>query len=121
MVLSGALLGCIDCSPQFLEVEQSISPGSTAVLTKDGAMIGILYRDTSDELQYTRKLFCLSITGEPHMAQITRPEELYKGEEVETSELVMGLVLKEDSEVGGGFKRIGLARWVKRSLFENSQ
>jgi hypothetical protein len=55
------------------------------------------------------------------MAQITRPEELYKGEEVETSELVMGLVLKEDSEVGGGFKRIGLARWVKRSLFENSQ
>jgi hypothetical protein len=120
-VLSGALLGCIDCSPQFLEVEQSISPGSTAVLTKDGATVGILYPDTSDELQYTRKLFCLSIRGERHIAQITRPEELYKGEEVETSELVMGLVLKEDSEVEGGFKRIGLARWVKRSSFENSQ
>lgn len=122
LVLSGALLAVIDSDPQFREFEHDYSSGRKAVLTKDGATVGILYPDAHapDEIQYARKLFCLSIRGEPHSSQISRPHELYKGEEVEASELVMGLVLEEDLEIEDGYRRIGLARWVKRSLFEDS-
>lgn len=122
LVLSSALLAVIDSDPQLREFEHDFSSGRKAVLTKDGAAVGILYPDAHAlaEIQYTGKPFCLSIRGEPHSSQISRPHELYKGEEVEASELVMGLVLGEDLEIEDGYRRIGLARWVKRSLFKDS-
>jgi len=120
LVLSGALLAVIDSDPQFRVFENDFSSGRKAVLTKDGATVGILYPDALDEIDCAGKLFCLSIRGEPHWSQISQLHELYKGEEVEVSELVMGLVLEEDLRIKDGYRRIGLARWVKRSLFESS-
>jgi hypothetical protein len=120
LVLHGALLTVIDSDPHFRRFEHDSSSERKAVLTKDGATVGILYPDATDEIQYAGKLFCLSIRGEPHSSQIAVPHELYKGEEVEASELVMGLVLEEDLEIEDGYRRRGLARWVKRSLFEDS-
>lgn len=119
LVLNDALLAVIDSNPQFRELEHDISSGRKAILDKDGATVGILYPDAADEIQYAGKLFCLSIRGEAHNSQISRPPGLYK-REVEASDLVMGLVLEEDLEIEDGYIRIGLARWVKRSLFEDS-
>lgn len=120
LVLSGALLAVIDSDPQFRTFEHDFSSGRKAVLTKDGATVGIHYPDAPDEIPYAGKLFCLSIRREPHSSQISRPSELYKGEEVGASELVMGLVLEKDLEIEDRYRRVGLARWVKRSLFEDS-
>jgi hypothetical protein len=123
--LNGALLAGIDSSPQLRKFEHDYLGGSKAILTKDGVAVGLLYPDVLDEMPYTEELFCLRIRAEPHASQISQPSELYKGEEV--GDLVMGLVLARDPEIGNEFRllnqyrRIGLARWVTRSLFESSQ
>jgi hypothetical protein len=71
----------------------------------------------------------LSIRGEPRESEVRWPSEVYEkddeDEETEEDEVedpfVMGLVLEEDLEIEDGYRRIGLARWVKKSLFEDSR
>ena len=119
LLLSGALVARIDSNPQFREFEHVYPRRRKAVLTVDSVAVGIHYPDAPDSIQAGSRLCCLSIRREPYAPQFDRPSEIYEGEEVETSELVMGLVL-EGVESRDGFKRIGLARWVKRSLFADS-
>ena len=123
--LNGALLARLDSNPQLRNFEHDYQGGSKAILTKDGVDVGLLYPDVLDEMPYTDELFCLEIRKEPYTSQISRPGQLYKGEEV--GELVMGLVLTKKPKIGDNscmldqYRRIGLARWVTRALFESSQ
>lgn len=123
--LNGALLVGIDFNPQLRKFEHDFSGGSKAILTKNGLEVGLLYPDVLDEMPFTEELFCLQIRAEPHTSQISRPSQFYQGEEV--GDLVMGLVLTKEPEIGNEpcllsqYRRIGLARWVRRSLFKSSQ
>jgi hypothetical protein len=144
--LSGALLASLDPKPQWKEFNNYPHSGRKVVLTKDGVTVGLLYPDTADEVTYAGRLFCLRIRNEPGYSesassQISQPLELYESEggssdledeesssddgddsnERHESGLVMGLVLEEDLDVENGYSRIGLARWVKESLFEDCQ
>jgi hypothetical protein len=122
--LNGALLTNIDSNPQLWRLEHDYQGGSKANLTKDGVVVGLFYLDVLDEMPYTKELFCLRIRAEPHTSQISRPRGLFEGE---VGDLVMGLVLTKDPEIGNDihlsnqYRRIGLARWVTASLFESSQ
>ncbi|KAF8862147.1 hypothetical protein BDZ45DRAFT_225886, partial [Acephala macrosclerotiorum] len=123
--LDGALLAGLGSNPQPQEFGHGYQGGSKAILIKDGVAVGLLYPDVLDEVPYTEEPFCLRIRGEPHASQISQPSGLYKGEEV--GDLVMGLVLTKEPKIGNEFRlldqyrRIELARWVKRSLFESSR
>lgn len=115
--LGGVLLAAIDPDPQTRELEDfSPDPELKLVLRRHGNTIGLLYPDAKDEIPYTRKLFCLGIRGEPYWSEIIQPSKLYE-KEVESHELVMGLVLEEDEENESSYRRVGLARWVKKSIF----
>ena len=122
--LSGALLTNIDSNPLLWRLEHNYQGGCQASLEKNGVVVGMFYLDVLDEMPYTKELFCLRIRGEPHTSQISQPSELFEGE---VGDLVMGLVLTKDQEIGNGihvsnqYRRIGLARWVLMSLFESSQ
>lgn len=118
---NGALLAGVDSNPQLRKFEDDYQGGSTAILSKDGEAVGLLYPDVLDEMPYTGELFCLRIRGEPYPSQIPQPSEMHKGQEV--SDLVMGLVLTNEPKIGDEFqyRRIGLARWVTGSLFESSR
>ena len=118
LVLSGVLLAAIDPRPQVKEILHSYRDVRSTILTKNGATVGLLYTDADDEIEYAGNLFCLSVRGESDPSQIAQPRGLYKRAEVDASELVMGLVVEDDLEAAGEYRRIGLARWVKRSLFE---
>jgi hypothetical protein len=125
--LRGALLAVVDSNPQFGGFEDELNSGLREVLTKDGATVGVIYPDTLDEIQYAGKLFCLSIRGEPRSSELSWLSEVYgKDDEDEVEDpfegkFVMGLVLEEDLEIEDGYRRIELARWVKKSLFEDSR
>ncbi|KAL3426417.1 heterokaryon incompatibility protein [Phlyctema vagabunda] len=119
LVLGGALLVEIDPAPQVRDFEHDYSRGVKAVLAKDSRTVGLLYPDAVEELQYSGRLFCLHIRGESHATQVAQPSGLYPSGDVRASDLVMGLILEEDLEEANCYRRIGLARWVKRSLFRD--
>lgn len=122
---TGALLASIDSNPQLHKFKDDYRGGSTAIMTKDGVPVGVLYPDVRGEMPYAKELFCLRLRPEPDKSQIRRPGELYEGEEA--GDLIMGLVLAREPNIGNEsclsnqYKRIGLARWVKSSLFESCQ
>lgn len=119
LVLCGALLAAIDPSPQIRKFEDDFHhSGPKAALTKDGTTVGILYPDIKDEILSIKRLFCLSVRGVLYESQIRRSSDLYPREE-DMDQLNMGLLLEE--KFGGDYRRIGLARWVKKSIFDGSK
>ena len=119
LVLSGAAVAAIDCIPPIQQLESGYP---SVAITRNGDSMGHFLPDAVEETLDGDRLFCLRIRGEP--AEPAFPTDirfgnLYEVEEVKAGDLVIGLVLKELGGEGK-YRRIGLARWVKKSLFEGS-
>lgn len=95
--------------------------GSRATTTKDGANVGLSYPDIINELQDADRMFCMSVRSEP-FSNIPLPHKLY-GRSFSTpdaltgNEMIMGLALVQDPTNKDVYRRVGLMRWVKKSLF----
>lgn len=96
--------------------------GSRATTTNDGANTAVFYPDIINELQDADQIFCISIRSEPFSSDISPPHELYgKGystpEEMVGNEMIIGLALVQGPTNNDVYRRVGLMRWVKKSLF----
>jgi hypothetical protein len=98
--------------------------GSRATTTNDGASANaaVFYPNTISELQDADQIFCVSIRSEPFWSDISPPRELYgKGfptpEETVGNEMIIGLTLVQGPTNNDVYRRVGLMRWVRKSLF----
>ncbi|KAL8769734.1 MAG: hypothetical protein Q9209_004350 [Squamulea sp. 1 TL-2023] len=120
LVLHDAVLTTVDPCPHSMAFDSFRLDGPMVVLTKDGVTVGLCYPDTANEFARTEKLYCLRVRVEIQESQISQPSKLY-GQELDTSQLVMGLILGEDPGVKNRYKRKGLARWIQKSLFDSQK
>ena len=115
-----ACVASVDPMPATIKYENS-NKDLWATTTKDGVNAGIFYPDNIDELQDAEEIFYLSVKSEPSHSQTSLPHELY-GESFSTpreligNELGMGLALVRDPMSKDVYRRVGLMRWVKKSL-----
>jgi hypothetical protein len=94
-----------------------------ALETTDDSIAGAIYLDIMNEgFDYTQ-VWCLSVRPEPFWTAVQIPYDLY-GRQFSESEdigpedaMVMGLALQQDMNTAGTFRRVGMVRWVKQSLF----
>ncbi|KAF2136675.1 uncharacterized protein K452DRAFT_258728 [Aplosporella prunicola CBS 121167] len=97
------------------------------ILGRDGSAAGIFYPDISTEMQFLDEIFCVSCRGEPEWPdERLIPSELqelvFKWLSPDTKhDLVMGLALLPELNSVCTYRRVGLIRWVKRSLFADVQ
>lgn len=108
----------VDHRPMEEEKYRNDSSGWRAVIGKDGAETGIFYPDIIDEVLDGDQIFCLNVRSEPSNSQISIPHVLYeKGYSELIGGMVMGLGLIQDQTNKDTYRRVGLVRWVKKSLF----
>jgi Heterokaryon incompatibility protein (HET) len=94
-----------------------------ALETIDDSVAGAIYPDVMNELSSDTQLWCLSVRNEPIWAEVPLPYELYGLQFSERDEIgpedtmIMGLALLQDLNTVGTFRRVGMIRWVKKSLF----
>ena len=113
----------------------------SALLDKDGTIVGTIFHDIPHEVSAGQRVFCIAIRSEPQDAYDQEPREwpdephcpppvtshglvevapvLYVPD---TSPKVMGLALVE--EVGGGegvFRRVGVVRWLRESALSEAK
>ncbi|KAF2425565.1 HET-domain-containing protein [Tothia fuscella] len=94
-----------------------------ALEATDGTIVGAIYHDIRDEVVAGAQLWCLSIREELYGSEIHVPHALYQRPFSDPEDLsgdntlVMGLALRQDINMSGTFKRVGMVRWVKKSLF----
>lgn len=107
--------------PQSLsESDASHSRGEPLMAKEKTA--GVFFRDSRDDvLSSDAAIFCLRIRGEPSMSLM---HHNFKNEQqAKRMEAVMGIVVVriEGRNSGDRYRRIGLARWVSASLFQQSR
>lgn len=95
----------------------------TCLETLDGSTAGAMYPDLLEGLSDSTQLWCLSVRPEPFHGDVDVPYELYQRRFCTRQDIgpednmTMGLILQQESNVTGTFRRVGLARWVRKSLF----
>ena len=118
ITLGGAVLASVD-SKYHTSVDR-FYPGHQDFLTRDGATVGLLYPDLDGMTLDVEELFCLRVKEERSWSHGHKPWDLYKGADIRPNELVICLVLRKKSGSQDTYIRVGLARWVRKSLFEGS-
>ena len=120
------LRGCI--LPMQFRYEQNrhelmYDDGMRVLIGDDGSIAGAFYPDIITEVRGMKWVHCLSIKGETFFAQSQAPYELYQknfstDDEVSgENAMIMGLALLKDTTRANVYQRVGLIRWVKKSLF----
>ena len=119
LVLSGTHLTAVD---SVIEPnDNSTTINGFDFLRKGGLEVGIFYPDVPKNDDHTGSLMCFNVREEVHWSRTPKPRGLYEGENIKFSDLFMCLILIEDTQVKNRYRRIGLARWVKRNIFEGSK
>jgi hypothetical protein len=94
-----------------------------ALETTDDSIAGAIYLDIMNEVSNYTQVWCLSVRPEPFWTAAQTPYDLYrrqfsKREDISPEDaMVMGLALQQDMNTTGTFRRVGMVRWVKKSLF----
>ena len=110
-------------------ISQSDLPSTyTWLRDSDCMVVGALFADVQTEV-WLNNIYCVSVRNERDYAVVRIPEELAKeyggtpGDDSEKFEVVMGLGLTKigDEEDGKVFRRLGLVRWVRKSLFAGKE
>ena len=81
--------------------------------------MGLLYRDTINDLGSAKYAFFLALQDEP-WSPLER-NDFQSRQNGRMIDLVMGVVLVKDINHTDTFKRIGLARWVDAELLARSK
>ncbi|KUI72547.1 hypothetical protein VM1G_08286 [Cytospora mali] len=84
--------------------------------SKDGDIIGFFYPDIMLEVQFLREISCLGVCDEVY-GSTDHPTEVNVDE---FGDRLMGLALLPAIDHPGAFRRIGLLRWLKKSMFEDA-
>ncbi|KUI55352.1 hypothetical protein VP1G_02805 [Cytospora mali] len=87
--------------------------------SKDGDIVGFFYPDIMFEVQFLRGITCLGVCDEVY-GSTDHPPEVKVTELDEFGDRIMGLALLPDINSPGTFRRIGLLRWLKNSMFEDA-
>jgi hypothetical protein len=91
--------------------------------TTDGSIAGAIYLDIMNEIPHHTQVWCLSVRPESFWSTVRIPYGLYRRQFFEREDIgpedamVMGLAMQEDVNTIGTFRRMGIVRWVKESLF----
>jgi hypothetical protein len=91
--------------------------------TIDNSIAGAIYLDVMNELSNYTQVWCLNVRPEPFWTAVQIPYDLYrrqfsKPEDIGPEDaLVMGLAMQQEMNTIGRFRRVGMVRWVKESLF----
>ena len=120
-------------SPYSEEETYSISQSDllstyTWLRDSDCMVVGALFADVQTEVR-PNNIYCVSVRNERDFAVVRIPGELVEeyggtpGDYAETFEVVMGLGLTRigAEEDGKGLRRLGLVRWVRKSLFAGKE
>jgi hypothetical protein len=97
--------------------------GMGALTGMDGSIVGAFYPDIISEVRDLKLVYGLSVKGEPWGPATSVPHELYQtnfsteDEMCGENAMVMGLALTKDPSKENAYRRVGLIRWVKKSLF----
>jgi hypothetical protein len=76
-----------------------------------------------NELSNYTQVWCLNVRPEPFWSAVQIPYDLYrrqfsKREDIGPEDaMVMGLAMQQEMNTIGTFRRVGMVRWVKESLF----
>lgn len=120
------LRGCI--LPFQFRYEQfrdksSYDKSMRALIAVDGSIAGAFYPDIISEVQDLKLVYGLRVKGEPWSSEITAPYELHQknfsteDEMCGENAMIMGLALTRDPSKENSYRRVGLIRWVKQTLF----
>ncbi|KAL8738938.1 MAG: hypothetical protein Q9181_000350 [Wetmoreana brouardii] len=98
----------------------------TCLHDHEGSAVWALLADDQAEVQPNQKIYCISVRDEQYWAQIEWPKDLYSRRRQRTREdeeewvgsMVMGLGLTAVEAEEKKFRRLGLVRWMKKTLFE---
>lgn len=118
-----ARLVLLDLMPKSIEYEDYQNFGGIFV-TKDGANAGVLYPDVMHTLEGGNQICCLPIRTEPLRPHVNSPR-VFDGrivllpKDLDGNELIMGIALWQDPTKRDVYRRIGLVRWFKKSLFKD--
>lgn len=106
--------------------ESMCDDGMRVLIGDDGSIAGAFYPDIITEVRDMKWVYCLSIKGESFFA---KSQELYKlyQKNLSTDDefsgenaMIMGLALMKDMTRPNTYQRVGLIRWVKKSLFSGN-
>ncbi|KAH6696644.1 heterokaryon incompatibility protein-domain-containing protein [Leptodontidium sp. MPI-SDFR-AT-0119] len=93
----------------------------------DGITAGVLCPDITNDLQFVRSVFVLSVRSEPYHSSVRNlpflPRALSSYSEPadwSNIELRMGLALLP-ARSGGFYRRVGLVRWIQKDIFDGIQ
>ncbi|KAF6229847.1 hypothetical protein HO133_004184 [Letharia lupina] len=106
------------------EGSMSFYEGSRALSNRESERVGVIYPDVLSELQGGQIIFCMEVRKERYWSKVLMPSTIYDRnsepkDEEDSRATVMGLALVKDDEHTGGYKRVGLVRWMKRSCFSD--
>ena len=91
------------------------------VLDTVGERIGALYPDVAAEVQQGQRIHCLEVRREDYWSKNDMPHYLHgrllKAYSEDTPMPFMGLALTQDDKDADIYRRLGLVRWMKESMF----
>jgi hypothetical protein len=93
------------------------------LIGEDGNTAGAFYLDIITEVRGLKWVYCLSIKGESLWAENQPRYELYQKNFTAEDEIcgenamAMVLALVKDTSRPNEYRRVGLIRWAKKSLF----
>lgn len=124
------LAGRLAASTADLQVSEegsmSFYGGWRALSNRESERVGVIYPDVLSELQGGQIIFCMEVRKERCWSKVQMPCTIYDRnpepkDEEDSRAMVMGLALVKDDEHTGGYKRVGLVRWMKRSCFSDAE
>lgn len=101
-----------------------IRDGWTTLKNREGSVVGVVYPDIMNELQFVNEIVCLEAQDEPYWARIHLPASVFgktftSEEELEEMGLVIAIALLPVPGHDGMYRRRGLVRWLKDHLFRD--
>lgn len=96
------------------------------LIDRKSERIGVIYPDVLSEVQNGQVIFSLEVQQERYWSKVPLPPSLYNRppepeDEEDSRAMVMGLALVRYEEHAGGYKRVGLVRWMRTSCFYNME
>lgn len=100
--------------------------GSISLIDTDDKAVGAFFSDIPLEVRSENAIMCLEVRGEPYWSEMVLPEhlkvsesQLSTEEEFDKRPMIMGLGLITIAEGTGVYRRLGIVRWVVKSLFDD--
>lgn len=101
--------------------DQSTSTDPFEVLeTTSGSTAGVIYFDVRSESLGCTQVWCLPVCSDPSYSVVTAPYKLRSADNINQEVTTcIGLAMQRDKNISGTFQRVGIFRWVDRSLFNS--